>query len=72
MISDIKIPTGLPAPQPEFEAKLLASYDYFPFGMEMPNFGYVAEEYRYGFNGMEKDSALNLQFTNLQFSINLQ
>lgn len=32
--------------------------DYFSFGMEMPNFGYVAEEYRYGFNGMEKDKEM--------------
>ncbi len=50
MISDIKNPM-LPG---GFEAKLLASYDYFPFGMEMPGFGNVEEEYRYGFNGMEK------------------
>ena len=33
-------------------------YDYFPFGMEVPNFGYKAEEYRYGFNGMEKDKEM--------------
>ncbi len=26
--------------------------------MEMPNFGYKAEEYRYGFNGMEKDNEM--------------
>ena len=32
--------------------------NYFPFGMEMPNFGYKAEEYRYGFNGMEKDNEI--------------
>ena len=32
--------------------------DYFPFGMEMLNFGYKEEEYRYGFNGMEKDNEM--------------
>ena len=36
----------------------ILSKNYFPFGMEMPNFGYKAEEYRYGFNGMEKDNEM--------------
>ncbi len=67
VISDLKIPTGLPAPQPEFMAKLLASYDYFPFGMEMPNFGYVAEEYRYGFGGHEKDDEIKGNSNHLSF-----
>lgn len=50
----------------------IITYDYFSFEMEMPNFGYKAEEYRYGTGGMEKDCALNFQFTNFQFSINFQ
>ena len=29
--------------------------DYYPFGMLMPNRHEQTPEYRYGFNGMEKD-----------------
>ncbi|MCQ2209924.1 MAG: hypothetical protein MJZ34_06495 [Paludibacteraceae bacterium] len=29
--------------------------DYYPFGMEEPGRSYSAEDYRYGFNGKEKD-----------------
>ncbi len=57
VISDIKKPA-----MGGFQAKVLASYDYFPFGMEMPTAAPPQTEYRYGFNGMEKDSALNFQF----------
>jgi RHS repeat-associated protein len=37
---------------------VLAYNDYYPFGMQVPNrFGSI-EDYRYGFNGMEKDDEI--------------
>jgi RHS repeat-associated protein len=40
-----------------FEAIVLQQQSYYPFGMMMPELQYSAEEgeYRYGFNGMERD-----------------
>lgn len=46
--------TGGPAPD-SFAVEILAANNYFPFGMEMPQRNYSAGDYRYGFNGMEKD-----------------
>ena len=33
-------------------------YDYYPFGMAMPGRTFNSSEYRYGFNGMEKDDEI--------------
>ncbi len=38
-----------------FEAVTKMSADYYPFGMEMPGRRNFTDEYRYGYNGMEKD-----------------
>ena len=40
---------------PEFLADIKTYNDYYPFGMEQPGRKYNSPEYRYGFNGMEKD-----------------
>lgn len=37
-----------------YEADLVSCADYYPFGMEVPGSVYSGD-YRYGFNGMEKD-----------------
>jgi RHS repeat-associated protein len=39
------------------EADVVAATDYYPFGMNLPsrNFSSQSSEYRYGFNGKEKD-----------------
>ena len=37
-------------------AEVVTATDYYPFGMEMPGRSQSANGYRYGFNGMEKDS----------------
>jgi hypothetical protein len=39
-----------------FEAQVLVMRDYYAFGMEIPGQQYAASEYRYGFNGMERDN----------------
>jgi len=38
-----------------FSPDIIAANDYYPFGMQMPGRSYNSGEYRYGFNGMEKD-----------------
>ena len=38
-----------------YEAQVASAADYHPFGWEMPGRKYNSQEYRYGFNGKEKD-----------------
>jgi len=38
-----------------FTADITSANDYFPFGSEMPGRSYNSGEYRYGFQGQEKD-----------------
>ncbi|MCR6722091.1 MAG: hypothetical protein NVV59_17795 [Chitinophagaceae bacterium] len=38
-----------------YQADVVNANDYYPFGMQMPGRKYNSEEYRYGFNGKEKD-----------------
>ncbi len=45
--------------EPEARAEVLASYNYYPFGMQQPGRVYEGSaEYRFGFNGKEKDNSL--------------
>ena len=41
-----------------FEADVQSANDYYPFGMQMPDRNMSSDQYRYGFNGMEKDDDL--------------
>jgi RHS repeat-associated protein len=43
---------------PAFEAVIETAQDYYPFGSLMPGRKYNAGEYRFGFNGMEKDDEI--------------
>ncbi|MGD2034958.1 MAG: RHS repeat-associated core domain-containing protein [Bacteroidales bacterium] len=38
---------------------VLAASNYYPFGMQMPGWGYNPEAYRFGFNSKEKDDEWN-------------
>jgi len=40
-----------------YEADLVSANDYYPFGMAMPQRTYNSPDYRYGFNGKEKDES---------------
>jgi RHS repeat-associated protein len=40
----------------KFEAEIVRYSDYYPFGFEMPDRAAQSVNYRYGFNGMEKDN----------------
>ncbi|MBN4081587.1 RHS repeat-associated core domain-containing protein [bacterium AH-315-C07] len=57
-ISDIKNSDGSIAPA-NFTADILSMQNYYPFGSAMPGRTSNTTDYRYGFNGMEKDDELN-------------
>lgn len=42
------------------KAEVVAANDYYPFGMQMPTRSHNSPNYRYGFNGMEKDDEVNI------------
>lgn len=39
--------------------QLKSATDYYPFGMVMPGRTYSTDNYRYGFNGEEKDNEVS-------------
>ena len=55
VVTDRKMSDIVAALPVDFEAEVVVMRDYYPFGMEQPGQQYVASEYRYGFNGMERD-----------------
>ncbi|WP_338794279.1 RHS repeat-associated core domain-containing protein [Bernardetia sp. MNP-M8] len=50
-LNDFKVPNT----DGTYKSIVLSASDYYPFGMAMKNRTYQNSEYRYGFNGMEKD-----------------
>ncbi|OQP65573.1 hypothetical protein A3860_40030, partial [Niastella vici] len=54
-ISDKKIPHITGGVVDYYEAEVLSSQDYYPFGMIQPGRSSNAGGYRYGFNGKEND-----------------
>jgi len=68
-ISDVK--TGIDNPVDGtidfYEPKLLSRQDYYPFGMLMPGRNDAKKEYRFGFNGMEKDDEVKGKGNSLDF-----
>ncbi|WMJ74878.1 RHS repeat-associated core domain-containing protein [Cytophagaceae bacterium ABcell3] len=42
----------------EDRVAIVSSSEYYPFGMMMPGRNYNSQDYKYGFNGMEKDDEL--------------
>ena len=55
MVSDVKVPTVANNQVTDLTADVVSATDYYPFGMQMPGRVYNGPDYRYGFNGMEKD-----------------
>ncbi|MEM7039079.1 MAG: RHS repeat-associated core domain-containing protein, partial [Bacteroidota bacterium] len=56
VITDAKIPGPVQGTTADyFLPEVVASNDYYPFGMTMDGRSSVSDNYRYGFNGMEKD-----------------
>ncbi len=58
---DYELITGTDAIVDYYEPDVQSYSDYYPFGMEMPNRHASSENYRYGFNGMEKDDEVKGQ-----------
>jgi RHS repeat-associated protein len=73
-ISDVRIPVLMPEgielcddpvhpacyrPIDYYLPQVLTANDYYPFGMIMPGRKYSEGNYRYGFNGKEKDNDIN-------------
>jgi RHS repeat-associated protein len=46
---------------------ILSAQDYYPFGMLMPERSFSSEDYRYGFNGHEKDDEVKGSGNHLSF-----
>lgn len=59
-VSDKKIAVDIGADMhvDYFQPEILSASNYYPFGLAMSGRDYSAEEYRFGFNGYEKDKAL--------------
>lgn len=55
VIGDVKESTLVGVVPNDFEPSIKVTSNYYPFGMEMPNRHFSSDDYRYGFNGMEKD-----------------
>ena len=58
VISDNKIGIGSNGVADYYEPLVISESDYYPFGMSMKERSFSNEEYRFGFNGMEKDGDL--------------
>jgi hypothetical protein len=41
-----------------YEADIVSSQEYYPFGMQMPGGGLSSRKYGYGFNGKENDNEM--------------
>jgi RHS repeat-associated protein len=59
-ISDRKIEHGSGTTVDYYTADIISATDYYPFGFAMDSRNFSSSDYRFGFNGMEKDN----EFTN--------
>lgn len=50
-----------------YTADIINAQDYYPFGSIMPGRNWSNEEYRFGFNGMEKDNEIKGEGNSLDF-----
>jgi len=65
VVTDRKIPRpdGTLAQVDHYEADILSSNDYYPFGMYEPGRNFNSSAYRYKFNGKDKSTEKNLQIS---------
>ena len=59
VISDLKLRDAAVTTSVKYDNEILAYFDYFPFGMLIEGRYYNNFEYRYGFQGQEKDDEWN-------------
>jgi RHS repeat-associated protein len=71
-VSDRKVPTFSGSIVDYYTADVINTNDYYAFGQLMPGRGYSAGDYRYGFNGKEKDSEMtNVDGSSLDFGLRM-
>ena len=58
MISDRKIANDNVSSFTHYTADIVTTSDYYPFGMQLPDRNSNTDEYRYGFQGQEKDDEI--------------
>jgi len=59
VVSDRKLPVNDGNGNIDYFLADVVSYsDYYPYGMQMPGRSFQSDEYRYGFNSMEKDDEI--------------
>jgi RHS repeat-associated protein len=57
-ISDRKIEHGSGSTVEYYTADIISATDYYPFGFAMDKRNFSSSDYRFGFNGMEKDDEM--------------
>jgi len=62
VISDKKILNGT-----TFEPDVVSANDYYPFGMTIESRSFSSEEYRFFFNGQERDTEININIHHAEF-----
>jgi RHS repeat-associated protein len=67
VITDRKIEYCVSGDLSYYEAQIVSVSDYYPFGMAIKERTWTRAEYRYGFNGMEKDDELKGSGNSLDF-----
>ncbi len=70
VVSDVKGATDL-VTSLENGAKILSTQDYYPFGMVMPGRNFTSSNYRFAFNGMEKDDEIKGSFNSYNFKFRM-
>ena len=70
-ISDAREATNSSGNVSEFVAHITSTHDYYPFGMTMEGERNVAGEYRYSFNGMEKDDEIRGKGNSHDFGVRM-
>jgi len=55
VVSDRRVPHSSSGVINYYTADIVSSNDYYPFGMPMPGRNFSGNQYRFGFNGKEKD-----------------
>jgi RHS repeat-associated protein len=59
VINDIKLPVNSSGTVISYISVVVSAHDYSPFGVVLKGRNWITEEYRYGFNGKEKDDEYN-------------
>ena len=67
VINDVKYPVASGTTVDYFEVALVSVSDYSPFGVQLDGRTHQSDEYRYGFNGMEKDDEVKGEGNSINF-----